>query len=86
VQSCILSTLYIYKRSVSGLSFGDDPSNDDSFPSGMRTENTYQLAPTMTFPVNVVHDVIDDVLRSYLTSELYQEELCREMAKTLSEV
>ncbi|VCW66967.1 unnamed protein product, partial [Gulo gulo] len=49
-------------------------------------ENTYQLGPTQHFPVVIVNQILKDVLTNYLREEQYEPELCRQLAKTISEV
>lgn len=42
--------------------------------------------PTKHFPVVIVNQILKDVLTNYLQEEQYEPELCRQMAKTISEV
>jgi len=75
-----------YRRaeSVSTLSYADEPTQFMRRP--VRYENTYQLRPTKTFPTGQVEKIVKDVFDSYLENEKYNPELCRHMAKNLSEV
>lgn len=42
--------------------------------------------PTKHFPVAIVNQILKDVLTNYLQEQQYDPELCRQMAKTISEV
>lgn len=75
------------KDSMSTVSYMDEPSQrDDVSRLTLQMENTYQLGPTKHFPVVTVNHILKDVLTSYLQEEAYEPELCRQMAKTISEV
>ncbi|XP_008689058.1 dynein light chain Tctex-type 5 [Ursus maritimus] len=73
--------------SRSTVSYMDEPSQrDDASRLTVQMENTYQLGPTKHFPVVIVNQILKDVLTNYLQEEQYEPELCRQMAKTISEV
>ncbi|XP_026353246.1 dynein light chain Tctex-type 5 [Ursus arctos] len=75
------------KNSRSTVSYMDEPSQrDDASRLTVQMENTYQLGPTKHFPVVIVNQILKDVLTNYLQEEQYEPELCRQMAKTISEV
>ncbi|XP_003365159.2 dynein light chain Tctex-type 5 [Equus caballus] len=75
------------KGSMSTVSYVDEPGQqDDVARLTVQLENTYQLGPTKPFPVVVVNHILKDVLSNYLREERYDPEVCRQMAKTVSEV
>ncbi|XP_053446453.1 dynein light chain Tctex-type 5 isoform X2 [Nycticebus coucang] len=75
------------KDSVSTVSYLDEPSQrDDASCLTIQRGHTYQLGPPKHFPVVTVDHILKDVLTNYLQEEEYEPELCRQMAKTISEV
>ncbi|XP_036300816.1 dynein light chain Tctex-type 5 [Pipistrellus kuhlii] len=75
------------KDCVSSVSYVDEPSQHDAASHlTVQMENTYQLGPTEHFPVAIVNQILKDVLTNYLQEQQYDPELCRQMAKTISEV
>ena len=76
----------IWCRSMSTVSFMDEPGHDDSYRPRTRVENTYQMEPKKCFPYGTVKNIIRDVLEGYLAEERYEPELCRQMSKTITEV
>ncbi|XP_036207551.1 tctex1 domain-containing protein 1 [Myotis myotis] len=75
------------KDCVSTVSYMDEPSQHDvASRLTVQMGNTYQLGPTKHFPVVTVNHILKDVLTTYLQEEQYDPELCRQMAKTISEV
>ncbi|XP_045876372.1 dynein light chain Tctex-type 5 [Meles meles] len=75
------------KNSRSTVCYTDEPSQGDEVSRlTVQMENTYQLGPTQHFPVVIVNQILKDVLTNYLQEEQYEPELCRQMAKTISEV
>ena len=85
INACTSLNPLKFFRSMSTISFMDEPREDAERPS-IRMENTYQLAPNRNFPSGQVRRVVRDVLEGYLSEERYEPELCRQMTKTLSEV
>ena len=75
-----------FYRSMSTVSFMDEPGHDQSMRPFTRCENTYQMEPKKRFPYGAVKNIIRDVLEGYLAEERYEPELCRQMSKTISEV
>ncbi|XP_035699775.1 tctex1 domain-containing protein 1-B-like isoform X1 [Branchiostoma floridae] len=73
-------------RSISTVSFMDEPSHTDELHPPVKLENTYQMSPLKRFPVSTVRHILQDVLQNYLQEEKYEPELCRQMTKTISEV
>ncbi|XP_052088599.1 dynein light chain Tctex-type 5-B-like isoform X1 [Mytilus californianus] len=73
-------------RSMSTVSFMDDPGHDDHYRPAMKYENSYQMTPGRKFPSGKVKNIIKDVLEGYLAEEKYEPELCKQMSKTISEV
>jgi len=51
-----------------------------------RLDNTYRLEPCTKFPAEMVQLLIKQILEKYLQHEEYKSDLCRLMAKQLSEV
>ncbi|XP_022109731.1 tctex1 domain-containing protein 1-B-like isoform X3 [Acanthaster planci] len=74
------------KRSVSTVSFMDEPADPNKQGSSVKLEPTYQMEPTKRFPVNTVKDILGEVLQHYLAEEKYEPELCKQMTKTISDV
>lgn len=72
-------------RSLSTVSFIDEPRDVNNHPS-LRFENTYQLKPKQKISESTVHNILKEVLESYLAEEKYEPELCKQMTKTISEV
>ncbi|XP_064607034.1 dynein light chain Tctex-type 5-B-like isoform X2 [Liolophura sinensis] len=71
--------------SLSTVSFIDEPRDVNIHPS-LKLENTYQLKPKQKFSESMVHNILKEVLESYLAEEKYEPELCKQMTKTISEV
>ncbi|XP_071952503.1 dynein light chain Tctex-type 5-B-like [Antedon mediterranea] len=72
--------------SMSTVSFMDDPNEITRVGHNMKLEPTYQLNPTIKFPVKQIKDILQDALEGYLGEEKYEPELCKQMTKTISEV
>ena len=79
-----ISVTFLIYRSVSSVSFADEPEHDYQPP--VRMENTFQMAPGKRFPQPAVKAILREVLESYLSEEKYEPELCRQMTKSISEV
>ena len=79
-------SIIMFDRSMSTVSFMDDPGHDDHYRPTMKYENSYQMAPGKKFPSGKVKNIIKDVLEGYLAEEKYEPELCKQMSKTISEV
>ncbi|XP_052088617.1 dynein light chain Tctex-type 5-B-like isoform X2 [Mytilus californianus] len=86
VQRQELAEMVEGQRSMSTVSFMDDPGHDDHYRPAMKYENSYQMTPGRKFPSGKVKNIIKDVLEGYLAEEKYEPELCKQMSKTISEV
>ena len=82
----LMPLLTLCFRSMSTISFMDEPHGEHVMHPPVRMENTFQLQPQRRFPDGQVRNIIRDVLEGYLSEERYEPELCRQMTKTLSEV
>lgn len=84
--SFFLHCLLFFHRSVSSVSFMDEPGHESHYQAPVRFENTYQLEPSKKFPYSTVQNIIKESMENLLSEEQYRPEFCRDMTKTLSDV
>ncbi|XP_005111590.1 tctex1 domain-containing protein 1-B [Aplysia californica] len=76
---------HLSNRSVSSVSFMDEPGHDDHYHAPVKFENTYQLEPAKRFPYATVRSIIKESMENLLSEEQYRPDFCRDMSKTLSD-